>query len=258
MADISTQFETLMLNFFTANTCDVIDRTDGNKRENDGMPDIEIKDKIYIEFTVANKGEGDDNVEWEPPQFKAVQTFSAVPDEVTQSIVDFAFKRIANRLSEKQTNFVKNIFRLNPKLPRVVALTVNLQEFGHEYSYGDVYEDAFWKLLWDTGSGTVISSNLDGTYKESPQKDGRVVKSNNGSEILSGIFNKGDANYNKISAVLFINPRAVKDATCDTANIEIEEMGLYINKFAEIKITYDDYKLLGSPGVSTEFPSFSS
>lgn len=58
--EITKTFEKLVLNFCEANFQNIIDRTDDEKHP--WMPDIEIENEIYIECTVAMKGESSDGL----------------------------------------------------------------------------------------------------------------------------------------------------------------------------------------------------
>lgn len=255
--NIAEHFEQLVFAFFNANLSNVIDRTDGAK--NKGMPDIEIKGKMYIECTIAQKGKGNDGVNWEVPIWEKEDdaAFCCVPDEVVQAWTQFAYQRIANRLKEKQDKFEKNknsFKNFDKELPRIVALTVDLNELSHDYGYDDLYEDVLRKLLWDNGAGINVRFYLDGTSAELPHKDGVMMQSQNGSDIYSGVFNDVNFNYKDISAILFISPNAVSRAM-SSGRIGIKDMFLCINRYANVIISKSDWEQLLKPKVLREFIS---
>lgn len=252
--DISKAFEKLVYDFYSNNER-IIDRTDSSMKANEGKPDIEIKDKLYIECTVANKGEKSDGVSLTAYTFDVVNqsTWHCIPEEVEQARTKFIYQRIANRLYEKQQKFTLNEKNINKDLPRVVALTLNLEGLSKDYEYIDIYEDMFCKLLWDNGPGVTLRKNLGGAWYETPNKDDIVIHSNLGAELKS-IFKNNEINFKKISAVLFVCPSKVKSALEYSLSLEVSDMFLCINKFAEKNITENDWRELGSPKILSEVP----
>lgn len=255
--EITKIFEEIILNFFKTDLLNVLDKTDCNKHPN--MPDIEIENKIYIECTVALKGMSSDGQTFQMPSSDENNiTFSSIPKETEQAWSHFVHQRLANRLDEKNKKFINNKKnpKFNDKLPRIVAITVDVSELSDFYCFDDIYEDALRKLLWDNSSNIKRQFYSDGSWADIPDKDGIEIKKQNGSIVPSGIFNDCKNNYKNISAVIFVSPNKVSQAKKNT-KIDKNDIYLCINRFADIKITEDDKAILGYPKILLEYIHYS-